>query len=102
MKEEASADTLESGEAEPGTSKSGEAGPSIKERDKLEEDQLLKVLHETSMLVLENQVAQVGIWLASEMEEHIRNVHIPKRMPHLRTSPRTSCQTSSTSNNVRT
>eukprot|EP00975_Prorocentrum_lima_P011931 2535697-Prorocentrum_lima.AAC.1 len=31
------------------TSKSGEAEPFIKERDNFEEDQLLKVLHETSM-----------------------------------------------------
>eukprot|EP00975_Prorocentrum_lima_P036941 7775633-Prorocentrum_lima.AAC.1 len=59
MKEEAPTDTLESGEAGPGTSKSGEAEPFIKERGKFEEDQLLKVLHETSMPVLEDQVAQV-------------------------------------------
>eukprot|EP00975_Prorocentrum_lima_P070322 12931287-Prorocentrum_lima.AAC.1 len=32
-----------------------------------------------SMPVLEDQVAQVDKRLASEMEEHIRNGHIPKR-----------------------
>eukprot|EP00975_Prorocentrum_lima_P000238 49800-Prorocentrum_lima.AAC.1 len=37
----------------------GEAEPFIKDRDKFEEDQLLNVLHETSMPVLEVQVAQV-------------------------------------------
>eukprot|EP00975_Prorocentrum_lima_P009375 1994232-Prorocentrum_lima.AAC.1 len=59
MNEEGSTDTLESREAGPSTSKSGEAEPCIKERDTFEEDQLLKVLHATSMPVLENQVAQV-------------------------------------------
>eukprot|EP00975_Prorocentrum_lima_P001251 270414-Prorocentrum_lima.AAC.1 len=59
MKEEGPAETVTSGEAEPGTSKSGEAEPLIKELDQFEEDQLLKVLHETSMPTLEGQVAQV-------------------------------------------
>eukprot|EP00975_Prorocentrum_lima_P028016 5889131-Prorocentrum_lima.AAC.1 len=59
MKEERPAYTLKPGEAEPDTSKSGEAEPFIKARDKFEEDQLLKVLHETPMPVLEDQVAQV-------------------------------------------
>eukprot|EP00975_Prorocentrum_lima_P039857 8372818-Prorocentrum_lima.AAC.1 len=58
MKEERPADTLKSGEAEPNTSKSREAEPFIKERDNIEEDQLLNVLHEASMPVLEDQVAQ--------------------------------------------
>eukprot|EP00975_Prorocentrum_lima_P033773 7089532-Prorocentrum_lima.AAC.1 len=57
--------TIKPGEAEPGTSKSGEAEPFIKERDKFEEDQLLMVLHETSMPALEDQVAQVDKRLLS-------------------------------------
>eukprot|EP00975_Prorocentrum_lima_P053706 11268348-Prorocentrum_lima.AAC.1 len=59
MKDARPSDSLETGEAEPDTSTSGEAEPFIKERDKLEEDQLLKVLHETSVPVLEDQVAHV-------------------------------------------
>eukprot|EP00975_Prorocentrum_lima_P049293 10313423-Prorocentrum_lima.AAC.1 len=55
------------------TPKTGEAEPCIKERDQFEEDQLLKILHEASMPVLEDQVAQVETALISEMEEHIRN-----------------------------
>eukprot|EP00975_Prorocentrum_lima_P065246 12902330-Prorocentrum_lima.AAC.1 len=57
-KEEGPADIIKSGEAEPGTSKSGEAEPFIKERDTFEEDHLLKVLHETAMPALEDQVAE--------------------------------------------
>eukprot|EP00975_Prorocentrum_lima_P038497 8090257-Prorocentrum_lima.AAC.1 len=59
MKDEGPAYTLKPGEAEPGTSQTGEAEPSIKERDIFDEYQRLKVLHATSMPVLEDQVAQV-------------------------------------------
>eukprot|EP00975_Prorocentrum_lima_P041615 8742470-Prorocentrum_lima.AAC.1 len=59
MKEDRPEHTLRPGEAEPGTSKPGEAEPFMKERDTFGEDQLLNVLHETSMPVLEDQVAQV-------------------------------------------
>eukprot|EP00975_Prorocentrum_lima_P014092 2993623-Prorocentrum_lima.AAC.1 len=79
MNEAKPSNTLKTGEAAPNTLKSGEAEPFIKERDKGEEDKLLKVLHETSMPVLEDQVAQVDKGLVSEMEEHTRNGHIPKR-----------------------
>eukprot|EP00975_Prorocentrum_lima_P002000 434863-Prorocentrum_lima.AAC.1 len=74
MKEEGAAETVKSGEVDPGTFKSGEAESFIKERDEFEENQLSKVLHEVSIPALEDQVAQV-----SEMEEHIINGHIPKR-----------------------
>eukprot|EP00975_Prorocentrum_lima_P043851 9197052-Prorocentrum_lima.AAC.1 len=60
------------------TPKTGEDEPFIRERDTFE-DQLLKVLHETSMPVLEDQVAQVDKRLVSEMKVHIRNGYIPKR-----------------------
>eukprot|EP00975_Prorocentrum_lima_P013497 2865616-Prorocentrum_lima.AAC.1 len=60
-------------EKPPDTLKTGEVEPFIKERDQFEEDQLLNVLHETSMQMLEEQIAQVGERLVSEMEEHIRN-----------------------------
>eukprot|EP00975_Prorocentrum_lima_P057284 12014946-Prorocentrum_lima.AAC.1 len=73
MKEEGRAETVKSGEADPGTSKSGEAESVIKERDMFEEDQALKVLHEASMPTLEVQVAQVDKRLVSEMEAHLRN-----------------------------
>eukprot|EP00975_Prorocentrum_lima_P023407 4922644-Prorocentrum_lima.AAC.1 len=59
MNEARPSDTPKTGEDEPHPFKPGEAEPFIKERDKFEEDQLLKVLHETSMPVLEDQVAQV-------------------------------------------
>eukprot|EP00975_Prorocentrum_lima_P071400 12937427-Prorocentrum_lima.AAC.1 len=49
---------LMSGEKPPDTLKTGDAEPPIKERDQFEEDQLLNVLHETSMPMLEDQVAQ--------------------------------------------
>eukprot|EP00975_Prorocentrum_lima_P044833 9390495-Prorocentrum_lima.AAC.1 len=48
-------DTPKTGEAAPDTPKTGEVEPFIKEQDTFEEDQLLKVLHETSMPVLEDQ-----------------------------------------------
>eukprot|EP00975_Prorocentrum_lima_P068761 12922424-Prorocentrum_lima.AAC.1 len=59
MAEEGQAETVKSEEADPGTSKTGEAESVIKERDKFEEYQLMKVLHETSTPALEDQVAQV-------------------------------------------
>eukprot|EP00975_Prorocentrum_lima_P012329 2612860-Prorocentrum_lima.AAC.1 len=52
------------------TLKTGEAEPYIKERDQLDEDQLLKVLHGASMPMLEDQVTQVDTKLVSEMEEN--------------------------------
>eukprot|EP00975_Prorocentrum_lima_P010118 2156396-Prorocentrum_lima.AAC.1 len=59
MNEARPSDTPKTWEDEPATSTPGEAEPFIKERDTFEEDQLLQVLHETSIPVLEDQVAQV-------------------------------------------
>eukprot|EP00975_Prorocentrum_lima_P018738 3947321-Prorocentrum_lima.AAC.1 len=50
----------------------------LKGKDQLEEDQLLKELHEVSIPTLEDKVARVGMTQIAEMYEHIRNGHIPK------------------------
>eukprot|EP00975_Prorocentrum_lima_P027134 5703996-Prorocentrum_lima.AAC.1 len=58
---------------EPDIPKTGEAEQVIKEHDQFEEDQLLKVLHETSIPMLEDKIAPANTKLISEMEEHVLN-----------------------------
>eukprot|EP00975_Prorocentrum_lima_P067458 12915045-Prorocentrum_lima.AAC.1 len=55
------------------THQRGEAEPFIKERGQLEDDQLLKVLHEVSMPSLEDKVARVDTQKVADMEEHMIN-----------------------------
>eukprot|EP00975_Prorocentrum_lima_P031625 6639640-Prorocentrum_lima.AAC.1 len=55
---------------EPDIRKTGEVEPFIKEKDYFEDDQLLKVLHETSMPMLKDKIAHVSTKLISETEEH--------------------------------